>query len=153
LKTYLEVKEIDRIRAEGAEIFIQSMLMLEYGIPVSVASRNMPAYDLIAHNVSDNKNCLIQVKYRKAKVNDGVRVKNFNFNFLAVVLGQIGKIGDNSMHLREDQSVNEVYIIPQKIVYDNMLDNDRFAIYRDGRYDDYKGNYKLIYNFLYGQEK
>jgi hypothetical protein len=114
-------REIDAIRSEGAELFIQSYLMLEFGIPCSMASRNMPGFDLIAHNIDKKKSAKIQVKYRRAKNNDGVKIHNFSFDFLTVVLGNLGRIGDFSGVERNEDSSTEIYIIPRKNVEENLL--------------------------------
>jgi hypothetical protein len=69
--------------------------MMEFGIITSLASRNMPGYDLIAHNLKKKRDCRISVKYRKALNCDG-----FHFNYLedfdifVGVLGKRGRIGE-----------------------------------------------------------
>ena len=82
------------VRSEGAELYVQAYLMLELGIPTTLASRNMPGYDLIAHNIDTGINCRLQVKHRKAINSDGAKVKNFDFDFMVYVAGNIGTIGD-----------------------------------------------------------
>jgi len=52
------------------------------GIPCSMASRNMPGFDLTAHNIDKKKSVKIQVKYSRAKNNDGVKIHNFGFDLL-----------------------------------------------------------------------
>ena len=108
------------IRAEGAELYVRARLMLEEGIPTSMASRNMPGYDLIAHNTATGKGCRIQVKYRSAINSDGARVKNFDFDFMVYVAGNIGRIG-SKMPLRQAQrKATEVFVIPVEVVQQNV---------------------------------
>lgn len=59
------------IRPEGAELLVQAILMLEYGVITSRASRNMPGYDVSAHNLEEKVDCQISIKYRKAAEWDG----------------------------------------------------------------------------------
>jgi len=100
------------IRAEGAELFVQSYLMLHFGIIVSQASRCMPGYDLIAHNFNKPKDCKISVKYRSATNSDGFNFsdspnkKDFDI-FIGILgnLGKIGKIGSNKEIQAEDLKV------------------------------------------------
>ena len=67
------IKDDSAIRSEGAELHVQAYLQLELGLVTSKASRNMPGYDVIAHDLRTDRFCLIQVKYRKAIDSDGMR--------------------------------------------------------------------------------
>jgi hypothetical protein len=85
------------IRSEGAELLVQAILMLEYGVITSRASRNMPGYDLIAHNLEGKKDCKISVKYRKALDCDGFQFTRVDdFDFFVGVFGRRGKVGKQS---------------------------------------------------------
>ncbi|HMV81235.1 MAG TPA: hypothetical protein PL163_23905 [Leptospiraceae bacterium] len=149
MKTVPAIKKKDSIRAGGAELFIQSYLMLEYGIPVSAAPRNMPDFDLIAHNWETGNNCFIQVKFRKAKSNDGVRISNFNFDFLAVVCGNLGETGDNADQRKDgDETKIEVFIFPKSFVEKKFGNNSTFN-FNKFKKDGFLENYSSIYNFLY----
>ena len=141
-------REIDAIRSEGAELYIQSYLMLEFGVPCSMASRNMPGFDLIAHNIDKKKSVKIQVKYRRAKNNDGVKIHNFGFDFLTVVLGNLGRIGDFPGDKRDDDSSNEIYIIPRNDVEENLLAHNRYKIYKGERQKVFKNNWNSILKYL-----
>jgi hypothetical protein len=145
----MKSREIDAIRSEGAELYIQSYLMLEFGIPCSMASRNMPGFDLIAHNIDKKKSVKIQVKYRRAKNNDGVKIHNFGFDFLTIVLGNLGRIGDFPGDQRDDDSSNEIYIIPRNDVEGNLLAHNRYKIHKkDRRREVFKDNWKSILKYL-----
>ena len=86
-----------------------------------MASRNMPGFDLTAHNIDKKKLVKIQVKYSRIKNNDGVKIHNISFDFLIAVLGNLGRIGDFPGDIRDDDSFNEIYIIPGNIVEENFL--------------------------------
>jgi hypothetical protein len=85
------------IRSEGAELLVQAILMLEYGVITSRASRNMPGYDVIAHNLEKKIDCKISVKYRKAADCDGFQFTRVDdFDFLVGIIGHRGKVGRTS---------------------------------------------------------
>ncbi len=86
-----------------------------------MARRNMPGFDLTAHNIDKKKSVKIQVKYSRIKNNDGVKIHNFSFDFLIVVLGNSGRIGYFSEDKRDDDPSIEIYIIPGNIVEENLL--------------------------------
>jgi hypothetical protein len=43
------------IRAEGAELYVQAVLMVQRGLVVSRASHNMPGYDLLVTNLDNGR--------------------------------------------------------------------------------------------------
>src|SRR3989304_8451907 len=110
----MDQRNEDAIRAEGAELYVRAVLMLEYGIPTSVASRNTPGYDLIAHNLANGMNCYIQVKYRGAIDSDGAKVKNFGFDFMVYDAGNIGRIGRQEND--PETKPREIFVLPKELV-------------------------------------
>ncbi len=74
-----------RLEAEGAEFLALGQLL-----PNKIASyktyTNMPGYDLVATNPESNKSAMIQVKSRWRTGANGFLIKNFNCDFVAVVL-------------------------------------------------------------------
>ena len=62
----------------------------------------MPDYDVVAVNLSKNKQCKISVKYRKASDSDGFRLRSIDvFVFFIGVIGKRGEInGDKSKDLK-----------------------------------------------------
>ena len=66
-------KHDQSIRSEGAEAYVRAILMMEFGIITSMASRNMPGHDLVAHNLENGKSCKISVKFRRGINADGFR--------------------------------------------------------------------------------
>ena len=139
----------DYIRAEGAELFVRAHLMLHLGIPVSVASRNTPGYDLIAHSLENERNCFIQVKYRMAVDADGAKVTNLNFDFMVYVAGNLGKVGVQGRSKTMGNRPTEFYILPKDIVGKNILGNHNlFRSPTRGKYEEYRDAWNLIQRFL-----
>ena len=81
----------------------------------------MPGFDLTAHYIDKKKSVKIQVKYSRIKNNDGVKIHNFSFDFLIVVLENLGRIGYFSEDKGDGDPSNEIYIIPGNIVEENLL--------------------------------
>ena len=94
-------KHDQSIRSEGAEAYVRAILMMEFGIITSMASRNMPGYDLVAHNLQNGKSCKISVKFRRAINADGFRgVGNqFDYDYLVGIVGNRGMIGDRVIEI------------------------------------------------------
>lgn len=136
----------DAIRAEGAELYVRAFLMLEFGIPTSVASRNTPGYDLIAHNLTTGTNCYIQVKYRGAINSDGAKLKNFEFDFMVYVAGDIGHIG----RLETDPETKplKIFVLPKEIVVSKTSTQGLFRSPTRGGYDEYLNAWDLIRQHL-----
>lgn len=100
------------VRSEGAEAFVRAHLMLEYGVITSMASRNMPDCDLIAHNFVKKIDCRISVKYRKAKNSDGFRFRRIsNFEIFVGILGNRGKIGKSEKLSKESLDAQSTIFI------------------------------------------
>ncbi|MGF1733722.1 hypothetical protein [Photobacterium kasasachensis] len=72
------------IRGEGAELYIAGYIMLELGYIVSVASPNMPGYDLIVVDPQTKKSCRLQVKYRSNNTSS-LKLSSTDFDFLILV--------------------------------------------------------------------
>ena len=79
------------IRGEGAERYVQAVLMLRGGLIVSQASPYMPDYDLLASDQDGRSLCRIQVKYRAAETSRPLKLKNRDFDILAYVLGNASR--------------------------------------------------------------
>jgi hypothetical protein len=82
------------ILSEGAEYFVISYLMLNFGLICSQASRAMPGYDvLVAHPSVSDKTAKVQVKFRSSLASpNGIKskeraidVNSLDFDFLVVV--------------------------------------------------------------------
>ena len=136
------------VRSEGAELYVQAYLMLELGIPTTLASRNMPGYDLIAHNIDTGINCRLQVKHRKAINSDGAKVKNFDFDFMVYVAGNIGTIGDKRPLEQQERRPREIYVIPVALVRERI---NSYGLYKSptrGGHEPYRNAWQCIRAFL-----
>lgn len=74
-----------RLEAEGAEFLALGQLLL-HKIASYKTYTNMPGYDLVATNPESNKSAMIQVKSRWQTGANGFPIKNFNCDFVVVVL-------------------------------------------------------------------
>ena len=122
--------------------------MLELGIPTTLVSRNMPGYDLIAHNFDTGRNCRLQVKYRKAINSDGARVKNFDFDFMVYVAGNIGRIGDKHPVRQRKRKLTEIYVVPVNLIQGQTNGYDLYNNPTRGGHEVYKDAWHLIESFL-----
>lgn len=136
------------IRAEGAELFVAALLMLEYGIPVSIASRNMPGYDLVAHNPGTGLDCRLQVKYRSAIDANGARLKHFGFDFMVYVAGNVGRIGSTIPLRAAETRPTEVFVLPRAVVEANIRPPDLFPNPARGGFEGYRDAWRLVLEHL-----
>ncbi len=105
------------IRAEGAEVWVRGLLMVRFGIITSIASRNMPGYDIIAHSPNGEKNCKISVKYRRAENADGFIIKSdIHYDIFVGVWGCNGKVSGRDFYYGEDCATPRVFIMEKKSV-------------------------------------
>jgi hypothetical protein len=74
-----------RLEAEGAEFLALGQLLLNK-IASYKTYTNMPGYDLVATNPESNKSAMVQVKSRWRTGANGFPIKNFDCDFVIVVL-------------------------------------------------------------------
>ena len=74
-----------RLEAEGAEFLALGQLLL-HKIASYKTYTNMPGYDLVATNPESNKSAMVQVKSRWRTGANGFPIKNFDCDFVVVVL-------------------------------------------------------------------
>ncbi|MCZ4251455.1 hypothetical protein [Pseudoalteromonas shioyasakiensis] len=74
-----------RLEAEGAEFLVLGQLLL-HKIATYKTYTNMPGYDLVATNPESNKSAMVQVKSRWRTGANGFPIKNFDCDFVVVVL-------------------------------------------------------------------
>jgi hypothetical protein len=74
-----------KLESEAAEFLVLGHLLLE-GISAFKAYHNFPGYDLIATDASNNTSARIQVKSRYRTDYDGFIIKNFDCNFVVLVI-------------------------------------------------------------------
>jgi hypothetical protein len=73
------------LESEGAEFLVLGNL-LTLGIPSYKTYNNMPGYDITATNPERNRSARIQVKSRWRTGAEGFIIKNFDCDFVVVVL-------------------------------------------------------------------
>lgn len=151
-------KKIDQsIRSEGAEYYVRAILMMEFGVITSVASRNMPGYDLIAHNINKNKNCKISVKYRTAINSDAFRfTEQIDYDFFVGIIGNRGKVGDKEIDINPAEPFKaQFFIFPRAFVLNNQIRRKKEVILKNPLrkntpkvYRNYENKWNLITEFL-----
>ena len=144
----MDGKTDSAIRSEGAEIYVQAWLMMELGIPATLASRNMPGYDVLAHNIVSGKTCRVQVKYRKAINSNGMRIKNFGFDFVVYVIGNIGKVGEQIPVSERCRKPLQVFVIPKQQVKKGVGKRELYRSPAKGGHDRYENAWWRIARFL-----
>lgn len=135
------------IRSEGAELYVQAYLMLEFGLLTSKASRNMPGYDILVHNLAANRSCRIQVKYRKAIDSDGMRIHNLDFDFAVYVAGNKGFVGE-SLSAPSRCEPMAVFVIPVEVIRAHPRKRDLYDSPTFGDHEPYRDAWHLINEFL-----
>jgi hypothetical protein len=111
-------KKDQAVRSEGAEAYVRAILMMEFGVITSMASRNMPGHDLVAHNLENGRRCKISVKYRRAENADGFRYvgERHDYDFLVAVVGRRGRIGDHNVKVDPKEGFKaEVFVFPKSV--------------------------------------
>lgn len=143
------IKDDSAIRSEGAELYVQAYLMLELGLITSKASRNMPGYDIVAHDLRTNQSCRIQVKYRKAIDSDGMRIHNLDFDFVVYVTGNKGYVGE-APGAETATRPTEVFVIPKEVVKKHPRPRGLYPSPTRGGHNKYRNAWHLIQQFLSG---
>ena len=146
-KTPKPIKDDSAIRSEGAELYVQAYLQLELGLVTSKASRNMPGYDLTAHDLRTGRHCKIQVKYRKAINSDGMRIHNLGFDFVVYVAGNKGYVGEVPGEETATDPM-KVFVIPRNVVETHPRPRGLYPNPAKGEHDQYRDAWRLIKEFL-----
>src|SRR5664279_324257 len=102
----------------GAEFLVLGNLLIEK-IQAFKAYNNFPGYDIVATNAQKHSSCFIQVKSRWATDASGFLIRNFDCDFVVVVLLNRGyrksrKRQPDDLGRREPV----FYVLPAKIVKD-----------------------------------
>lgn len=151
----IDKKSDSSIRAEGAEIYVQGYIMLELGYPTALASRNMPGYDILVQNITNNVSCRIQVKYRSAVDSDGFRFGNLSFDIAVVIIGNLGRIAKKDTQKYKE---TEIYVFSKQeieaVVCSGQTKDNLFPLPNrkklKGKYDLNKDNWQMIVQYLEG---
>lgn len=98
------------LESEGAEFLVLGNL-LTLGIPSYKTYNNMPGYDITATNPERNRSARIQVKSRWRTGAEGFIIKNFDCDFVVVVLLNRGAKDGSAKVLPP-----EFYVLPVEMV-------------------------------------
>ncbi len=98
------------LESEGAEFLVLGNL-LTLGIPSYKTYTNMPGYDITATNPERNRSARIQVKSRWRTGAEGFIIKNFECDFVVVVLLNRGSKDGTAKILAP-----EFYVLPVAMV-------------------------------------
>ena len=99
-----------RLESEGAEFLVLGQLLL-HRIAAYKTYTNMPGYDLVATKPESNKSAMIQVKSRWRTGAGGFPIKNFNCDFVVVVL-----LNRGSKNGRKEVLPPKYYVFPVSII-------------------------------------
>ena len=143
----MDTQEDSAIRSEGAELWVQGHLRLEYGLLTAKASRNMPGYDILAFSPDGKKTARIQVKYRKAINSDGMRVHRETFDFVVYVAGRKGFVGQAPDRV-ETFKRTQFYVLPAKVVQQGLQARDLYPSPTRGSHKQYLNAWHLILEYL-----
>ena len=127
------------IRSEGAEAYVRAILMMEFGVITSMASRNMPGYDLVAHNLENGRRCKNSVKYRRATNADGFRNvgEQYDYDFLVAIVGNRGKVSDREIEVSPRKPFKAaVFVFPKSVAVDKCKIRKRYDILRNPQRKD-----------------
>lgn len=133
-----------RLEAEGAEFLVLGQLLLNK-IASYKTYTNMPGYDLVATNPQTHKSAMIQVKSRWQTGASGFPIKNFDCDFVIVVL-----LNRGSKDLKKQILAPEYYVFPVEVVRSApRTENWSKVKLKDIiDYESYQDRWDLIANFL-----
>jgi hypothetical protein len=143
----MQVATQTAIRADGAEHYVMSYLMLAYGIVATRANRNMPGYDILAYLPETGKSCRIQVKYRESR--KSILLENSDFDFLVLVTDchatyEKQKSADGLKDETREIKSWGIYVAPRERIDSYIEEGKSFTI----RYSNYFMNWKIIFDYL-----
>ena len=125
-----------RLESEGAEFLVLGQFLI-HKIAAYKTYTNMPGYDLIAINPENNTSARIQVKSRWATKSGGFPIKNFDCDFVVLVLLNRGSKDGKKEVLPPEYFVFPVAIVKSACQTDtswskvHLKDIENIARYRD----------------------
>ena len=133
-----------RLEAEGAEFLTLGQLLL-HRIPSYKTYTNMPGYDLVATNPESNKSAMIQVKSRWRTGAMGFPIKNFNCDFVVVVL-----LNRGSKDGKKEILPVKYYIFPKNVIEEAPRSKNwgKVNLKHIENLIDYEEQWHLISDFL-----
>ncbi len=141
------VRQDTRLESEGAEFLVLGQLLINK-IASYKTYTNMPGYDLVATNPENNTSTKIQVKSRWATKANGFPIKNFDCDFVVVVL-----LNRGSKDGRREVLPPEYFVLPVDIVESVCRAETSWSkvLLKDiENLEQYKEKWELISEFLLG---
>ncbi|MBN2208886.1 MAG: hypothetical protein JW759_06295 [Candidatus Coatesbacteria bacterium] len=133
-----------RLESEGAEFLVLGQLLLSR-IPSYKTYTNMPGYDLVATNPESNTSAKIQVKSRWRTGALGFPIKDFDCDFIVVVL-----LNRGSKDGKRGVLPPEYFVFPKNIIEEQPR-TDKWGLVFINRIPDlegYRENWSIIAEFL-----
>ena len=134
-----------RLESEGAEFLVLGQFLI-HKIAAYKTYNNMPGYDLVATNPENNTSAKIQVKSRWATKASGFPIKNFDCDFVVVVL-----LNRGSKDGRKKVLPPEHFVIPVGIVQAVCRTDTSWSkvLLKDiAELENYRDNWGLVRDFL-----
>lgn len=133
-----------RLEAEGAEFLVLGQLLL-HKIASYKTYTNMPGYDLVATNPESNRSAMVQVKSRWRTGAGGFPIKNFNCDFVVVVL-----LNRGSKDGKKEVMPPKYFVFPVAVVESAPRSENWGKVnLRDiSGYEEYEEKWHLIADFL-----
>lgn len=133
-----------RLEAEGAEFLVLGQLLL-HKIASYKTYTNMPGYDLVATNPESNKSAMVQVKSRWRTGAVGFPIKNFDCDFVVVVL-----LNRGSKDGKKEVLPPKYYVFPVGVIKTVPRSKDWGKVNLKDilNYEEYEEKWHLISEFL-----
>mgnify|MGYP006943078669 CR=1 FL=1 len=134
-----------RLESEGAEFLVLGQLLINRIVAYKTYT-NMPGYDLVATNPEKNSSAKIQVKSRWATKAHGFPIKNFDCDFVVVVL-----LNRGSKDRKKEIKQPEYFVIPVDVVKKahNTKSSWGKVLLKDiPNLEQYRDNWPLVSSFL-----
>ena len=133
-----------RLEAEGAEFLALGQLLLNK-VPSYKTYTNMPGYDLVATNPESHKSAMVQVKSRWRTGASGFPIKNFDCDFIVVVL-----LNRGSKDGKKEVLPPNYYVFPVSVIQNapRSADWGKVNLKKIPDLECYEDRWSLISEFL-----
>jgi len=134
-----------RLESQGAEFLVLGQLLI-HKISAYKTYTNMPGYDVIAVNPEKNTSVKIQVKSRWPTKAEGFPIKNFECDFVVVVL-----LNRGSKDGKKNVFPPDYFVIPVAVVESACRTNTSWSkvFFKDiDNLEQYRENWNLVNEFL-----
>ena len=138
-----------RLESEGAEFLVLGQFLI-HKIATYKTYTNMPGYDLVATSPENNTSAKIQVKSRWATKAGGFPIKNFDCDFVVVVL-----LNRGSKDGRKEVLPPEFFVVPVDVVKDACQTDTSWSkvhLKDVANLESYRDNWNLVRDFLLEQQ-